>query len=78
MANQDLIYSILPRAPAAPGSDTVPRDVRAIAKKPHIDPSSPDRREQSKQQAKPQARPPHQPTEGEVPEDPPHQIDLFV
>lgn len=78
MANQDLIYSILPRAPATPGSDTVPRDVRAIAKKPRIDPSSADRREQGKQQGKPQARPPHPPTEGEVPEDPPHQIDLFV
>ncbi|MBZ6067471.1 hypothetical protein ACKC5O_11950 [Aeromonas schubertii] len=82
MANQDLIFSILPRAPATPGSEPISREVRAVGKKPRVAESTADPKERRKEQ--PPAGKPVKRVVNEVeeeaspPDDPPHQIDLFV
>ncbi|MEW7864102.1 hypothetical protein [Aeromonas diversa] len=82
MANQDLIFSILPRAPATPGSEPISREVRAIGKKPRVSESTADpkdRRNEHHSSGKPVKQEEVQDQEPEsFPDDPPHQIDLFV
>lgn len=87
MANQDLIYSILPRPPAVPGSSGVAGEIRQVRQVTGLDKKSRIEASREDPERRQQQTPPHTATvapaapvetEGEVPPDPPHQIDLFV
>lgn len=80
MPSQDLLYPILPRAPAIPHLNDMPREVNAISKKHAVrkynsDNSDPRQRQQAYPLAKRDRlttkKDPQQP-------DPEHQIDIFV
>lgn len=80
MPSQDLLFPILPRAPAAPSSDDIKREVTQISQKHQLRKTSTDNGDsQQRQQPYPSAK--HdQPTseEDDHKPDPEHQIDLFV
>lgn len=81
MPSQDLLFPILPRAPAAPGSEEIKREVNQISKKHQLRKTSTDNRDsQSRQQAYLPAKvdQPDTVEEEDRKPDPEHQIDLFV
>ncbi|MBW3691078.1 hypothetical protein [Aeromonas dhakensis] len=80
MPSQDLLFPILPRAPAAPSSDDIKREVTQISQKHQLRKTSTDNGDsQQRQQPYPSAkRDQEKPEEGDHKPDPDHQIDLFV
>ncbi|WP_323938268.1 hypothetical protein [Aeromonas hydrophila] len=80
MPSQDLLFPILPRAPAAPSSDDIKREVTQISQKHQLRKTSTDNGDsQQRQQPYPSAkRDQAAPEEGDHKPDPDHQIDLFV
>lgn len=81
MPSQDLLFPILPRAPAAPGSEEIKREVNQISKKHQLRKTSTDNSDsQQRQQAytTPAKRDQTKPEEDDYKPDPDHQIDLFV
>ncbi|MFB3239931.1 hypothetical protein Q7C15_14255 [Aeromonas salmonicida] len=80
MPSQDLLFPILPRAPAAPNPDDIKREVTQISKKHQLRKTSTDNGEsQQRQQAYPDAkRDQPEVEEDDHKPDPDHQIDLFV
>jgi hypothetical protein len=80
MPSQDLLFPILPRAPAAPSSDDIKREVNQISKKHQLRKTSTDNSDsQQRQQPYPSAkRDQPAPEEDDHKPDPDHQIDLFV
>ncbi|TYD40394.1 hypothetical protein [Aeromonas veronii] len=93
MPSQDLLFPILPRAPAAPGSEEIKREVNQISKKHQLRKTSTDNSDsqlrktstdnsdsQQRQQAynTPAKRDQPKAEEGDHKPDPDHQIDLFV
>lgn len=84
MPNQDLLFPILPRAPAAPGMEPIKREVAQVGQPQSLRKSGTDKDDaHSDQQAHPPARSsarPDQPVcegDGHKPS-PDHRIDLFV
>lgn len=80
MPSQDLLFPILPRAPAAPSSDDIKREVTQISQKHQLRKTSTDNGDsQQRQQAYPSAkRDQPAPEEDDHKPVPDHQIDLFV
>ncbi|HHQ4441396.1 hypothetical protein [Aeromonas veronii] len=81
MPSQDLLFPILPRAPAAPGSEEIKREVNQISKKHQLRKTSTDNSDsQQRQQAysTPAKRDQLKVEEDDHKPDPEHQIDLFV
>lgn len=80
MPSQDLLFPILPRAPAAPNPDDIKREVTQISKKHQLRKTSTDNGEsQQRQQTYPNAkRDQPKAEEDDHKPDPDHQIDLFV
>ncbi|MEV3806676.1 hypothetical protein ACK31Z_08520 [Aeromonas dhakensis] len=80
MPSQDLLFPILPRAPAAPSSDDIKREVTQISQKHQLRKASTDNGDsQQRQQPYPSAkRDQEKPEEDDHKPDPDHQIDLFV
>ncbi|EOD53394.1 hypothetical protein [Aeromonas molluscorum] len=85
MPNQDLLFPILPRAPATPGSDAIRREVNPIDHKHQTHEIGTERDGgQGTPQESPRSKTPPPPSQGEVDEqgghkpDPDHKIDLFV
>ena len=81
MPSQDLLFPILPRAPAAPGSEEIKREVNQISKKHQLRKTSTDNSDsQQRQQAysTPAKRDQPKAEEADHKPDPEHQIDLFV
>ena len=80
MPSQDLLFPILPRAPAAPNPDDIKREVTQISQKHQLRKTSTDNGEsQQRQQAYPSAkRDQPKAQEDDHKPDPDHQIDLFV
>ncbi|MBR7628769.1 MULTISPECIES: hypothetical protein [Aeromonas] len=80
MPSQDLLFPILPRAPATPSPDDIKREVTQISQKHQLRKTSTDNGEsQQRQQAYPSAkRDQSKPKEDDHKPDPEHQIDLFV
>ncbi|USP07934.1 hypothetical protein L1S45_12035 [Aeromonas dhakensis] len=80
MPSQDLLFPILPRAPATPGSEEIKREVTQISQKHQLRKTGTDNSDsQQRQQPYPSAK--HdQPMseEDDHKPDPEHQIDLFV
>lgn len=80
MPSQDLLFPILPRAPATPSPDDIKREVTQISQKHRLRKTSADGGGAgSRQQATPEGRR-DQPTQkdGDHKPDPEHRIDLFV
>lgn len=65
MANQDLLYSILPRPPAAPGSGEFSREVSHIVKEPKVKKSDVHPDPEARQQHHQPGHGPH-PPQGEA------------
>ncbi|MFB2832112.1 hypothetical protein ACE1BS_21410 [Aeromonas jandaei] len=80
MPSQDLLFPILPRAPATPGSEEIKREVNQISKKHQLRKTSTDNSDsQQRQQAYNQKKHDQQKVEeSDHKPDPDHQIDLFV
>ncbi|MFA7833032.1 hypothetical protein ACEOB3_06105 [Aeromonas dhakensis] len=80
MPSQDLLFPILPRAPAAPSSDDIKREVTQISQKHQLRKTSTDNGDsQQRQQPYPSAkRDQEKSEEDDHKPDPDHQIDLFV
>ncbi|MFM5687792.1 hypothetical protein ACET70_23680 [Aeromonas caviae] len=80
MPSQDLLFPILPRAPAAPGSEEIKREVNQISKKHQLRKTGTDNSDsQQRQQAyNPTKRDQTKVEEDDHKPDPDHQIDLFV
>ncbi|WP_421328130.1 hypothetical protein [Aeromonas veronii] len=80
MPSQDLLFPILPRAPATPGSEEIKREVNQISKKHQLRKTSTDNSDsQQREQAYSQKEHDQQKVEGsDHKPDPDHQIDLFV
>ncbi|WDF96744.1 hypothetical protein [Aeromonas dhakensis] len=80
MPSQDLLFPILPRAPAVPSSDDIKREVTQISQKHQLRKTSTDNGDsQQRQQPYPSAkRDQEKPEEDDHKPDPDHQIDLFV
>ena len=80
MPSQDLLFPILPRAPAAPSPDDIKREVTQISQKHRLRKTHTDGDgSQSQQQPQPQAKhdQPADKSDDHKP-DPEHRIDLFV
>ena len=80
MPSQDLLFPILPRAPATPGSEEIKREVNQISKKHQLRKTSTDNSDsQQHEQAYSQKKHDQQKVEeSDHKPDPDHQIDLFV
>lgn len=79
MPSQDLLFPILPRAPAAPGSEEIKREVNQISKKHQLRKTGTDNSDsQQRQQAYSTPAKRDQTEAGDHKPDPEHQIDLFV
>jgi len=80
MPSQDLLFPILPRAPATPNPDDIKREVTQISKKHQLRKTSTDNGDaQQHQQAYSQKKHDQQKVEErDHKPDPDHQIDLFV
>ncbi|MBW3761318.1 hypothetical protein LA366_06130 [Aeromonas jandaei] len=80
MPSQDLLFPILPRAPATPGSEEIKREVNQISKKHQLRKTSTDNSDsQQREQAYSQKKNDQQKVEdSDHKPDPDHQIDLFV
>ena len=80
MPSQDLLFPILPRAPATPGSEEIKREVNQISKKHQLRKTSTDNSDsQQREQAYSQKKQDQQKVEeSDHKPDPDHQIDLFV
>lgn len=80
MPSQDLLFPILPRAPAAPSPDDIKREVTQISQKHQLRKTSADGDgSQSRQQPQPRAK--HDQIaakEDDHKPDPEHRIDIFV
>lgn len=80
MPSQDLLFPILPRAPAAPSPDDIKREVTQISQKHKLRKTSADGGgDGSQQPANPQRGRDQQATKNDdYKPDPEHKIDLFV
>ncbi|MGY3880579.1 hypothetical protein [Aeromonas veronii] len=80
MPSQDLLFPILPRAPATPNPDDIKREVTQISKKHQLRKTGTDNSDsQQRQQAYTQKKHDQQAVdEDDHKPDPEHQIDLFV
>ncbi|MEG0007989.1 MAG: hypothetical protein RR721_08210 [Aeromonas sp.] len=80
MPSQDLLFPILPRAPAAPTPDDIKREVTQISQKHKLRKTSADGGgDGSQQPPNPQVRRDQQATKDDDHKpDPEHKIDLFV
>lgn len=83
MANQDLLYSVLPRPPVAPGSGEFSREVSHIIKEPkvkksdvHPDPESHQQHQRATQPAPPTTEP--STDEEHAPDEEGARIDLYI